>query len=198
MTKTLPYRVRLMEPSDIPNVVTVDRLVFRDPWPESAFVQELYFNANAHYFVIQLTDPALIQEHFSHHAARSSYLLGFVGMRVEDEEGHISTLAVRPDWHGRGLGELLLYTALNQVIKDKGRTVTLEVRITNYVAQGLYAKYGFRPVSVLKGYYQDGENAFLMRVGPLDQGYRRRLQDFHTALVMKLYRRIADISTNPK
>ena len=52
------FRLQLMAAHDIPAVVSVDRQVFVDPWPESAYVQELYFNPNAHYFVLTLIDPA--------------------------------------------------------------------------------------------------------------------------------------------
>ena len=47
-----PFEIRPLAAKDIPTVTSIDRLVFRDPWPESAYVQELYFNPNAHYFVI--------------------------------------------------------------------------------------------------------------------------------------------------
>lgn len=38
----------------------------------------------------------------------------------------------------------------------------LEVRASNEAAVRLYEKLGFRSVRVLRGYYLDGEDAFLM------------------------------------
>ena len=52
MNESMPFRIRPLESRDIPTVMHIDRIVFRDPWPESAYVQELYFNPNA---VISLT-----------------------------------------------------------------------------------------------------------------------------------------------
>lgn len=43
------------------------------------------------------------------------------------------------------------------------KTMTLEVRKTNVVAQNLYSKYGFEPVGIRRGYYGDnGEDAIIM------------------------------------
>ena len=41
--------------------------------------------------------------------------------------------------------------------------VTLEVRVSNIVAQSLYARYGFNQVGLRRGYYTDNrEDAFVM------------------------------------
>lgn len=43
--------------------------------------------------------------------------------------------------------------------------MTLEVRVTNVVAQRLYEKLGFETVGVRKGYYTDNqEDAYIMWV----------------------------------
>lgn len=158
-------------------------MVFKNPWPESAFVQELYFNPNARYFVLELTKPLRIHLWREWRIGKNHQMIGFVGMRVERGEGHISTLAVHPEWRGWGLGELLLQRALEQAIENDARTVSLEVRVSNNVAQTLYAKYGFVKVSRLHGYYADGEDAHLMRADVLGFDYQQRLSERHTALI---------------
>ena len=41
--------------------------------------------------------------------------------------------------------------------------ITLEVRVSNIAAIGLYEKYGFRSLGTRKGYYQDNnEDALIM------------------------------------
>lgn len=158
------FRIRPMEGRDIPTVVGLDRRVFRDPWPESAYVQEVYFNPHAHYFVLELLDPTRARIWFDHRRTRAERLLGFVGMRVEQKRGHISTLALRAEWRGQRLGEALLLTAIAQAIQDGAEVIGLEVRVSNLVAQRLYTKYKFAPRSVLHRYYADGEDAYYMQV----------------------------------
>jgi len=171
-----PFRIRLMEGRDIPSVVSLDRQVFVDPWPESAYVQEIYFNPNAHYFVLELVDPAQARTWYGYRRRRSAWLLGFVGMRVEGTRGHISTLAVRSEWRGERLGEALLLTSVDQAIRDGALVLGLEVRVSNSVAQALYAKYDFEIRSRLHRYYANGEDAFYMRVQlGSDSGYHQRI-----------------------
>jgi ribosomal-protein-alanine N-acetyltransferase len=99
---------------------------------------------------------------------------------------HISTIAVHPDWRGRGLGELLLLTAIDQSARMKRGKVTLEVRPSNKIAQSLYQKYGFRFTGVHEGYYRDGENAWLM-AAEIDRAiYRQRLAELRRALEERL------------
>ena len=45
------------------------------------------------------------------------------------------------------------------------RAVSLEVRVSNWGAQRLYSRFGFRPVGIRKNYYQEtGEDAVVMWV----------------------------------
>lgn len=183
--KPLPFRIRKLESKDLPSVISIDRMVFKNPWPESAFVQELYFNPHARYFVLELTQPVKIHLWREWRIDRNRQMIGFVGVRVERGEGHISTLAIHPEWRGWGLGELLLQRALEQAIENDAETVSLEVRISNAVAQTLYAKYGFTTVSRLRGYYADGEDAHLMRTTVLDYDYRQYLSERQAALLAR-------------
>ncbi|MBN2007386.1 MAG: ribosomal protein S18-alanine N-acetyltransferase [Anaerolineae bacterium] len=182
----MPFKIRRLEAKDIPTVTSIDRLVFHDPWPESAYVQELYFNPNAHYFVLQLTPAMPTRSWTERRAALASQVVGFVGVRVEIEHGHISTLALRPEWRGWGLGELLLHTALEQAIRSGAQTVALEVRVSNAVAQNLYAKYDFAVVSQLRGYYADGEDAYYMRANVEGRTYYNYLRQRRALLEHRL------------
>lgn len=169
----LPYRIRRMEPRDVHAVVALDRLAFSDPWPESAYTQELYFNPLARYFTLELTRSL---PHWRWPwKPRASNLLGFAGMRLEHGRGHISTLAIHPDWRGLGFGELLLITTLQQAIEMEASAIMLEVRPSNTAAQRLYAKYHFLPVDRRTRYYQDGEDALLLEVQQLNAAYRQQL-----------------------
>lgn len=184
------FAIRPMEGRDIPAVITVDRQVFKDPWPEPAYVQEIYFNPSAHYFVLELLDALQARVWHVHRHQRSASLLGFVGMRVEGTRGHISTLALRAEWRGQHLGEVLLLVAIEQAFQDGAHVLGLEVRVSNEIAQNLYAKYGFEPHSRLQRYYADGEDAYYLQVRLTeDEGYRshveRRLAELRKTLRVK-------------
>jgi ribosomal-protein-alanine N-acetyltransferase len=186
---TLPYRIRRMEPRDVPQVARLERAVFKDPWPEMAFIQELYFNTAARYFVLQV--DAHFQERRQRrtwHSRSPNEVHGYVGMRVNRGAGHISTLALHESYRGRGLGEILLITALEQAGEMGACKVALEVRVPNERAQNLYTKYNFAVTSTLRRYYRDGTDAYLMEVEPLNAAYRHLLQERREALEARIAR----------
>ena len=176
------FRLQLMAAHDIPAVASVDRQVFVDPWPESAYVQELYFNPNARYFILTLIDLSYAKVWHHHRKVKKAQVIGFVGMRVEGDQGHISTLALRSEWRGNRLGELLFLAGMVQAMEDDAWSVALEVRISNQVAINLYTKYGFNAVSRLRKYYANGEDAYLMRAHLNDFTRRQYIRDQLIAL----------------
>jgi ribosomal-protein-alanine N-acetyltransferase len=111
-----------------------------------------------------------------------SRVIGYVGFRFQTTEAHISTIAVHPAWRGRGLGELLLLTAVEKALEMEMSKLSLEVRPSNTMAQRLYHKYGFRFTGVHRGYYRDGEDAWLMYAWISPATYRARLAELNRLL----------------
>jgi ribosomal-protein-alanine N-acetyltransferase len=96
------------------------------------------------------------------------FIVGFVGAWYMVDEVHIVSIGVRTGFRGRGLGELLLISAMEQALERNVKTVTLEVRASNHVAKNLYKKYGFHERGVRKGYYTDDrEDALIMTTDPI-------------------------------
>ncbi|MBN1486495.1 MAG: GNAT family N-acetyltransferase [Anaerolineae bacterium] len=182
----IPYHVRRMRAGDITIIAAMERQIFAEPWPLSAYIQELYFNPDAHYFVVELADMRLLEERHTWKAGHAALLLGYIGLRVMGTEGHISTLGVSENWRGRGLGELLLLSALDEAVACGVDAISLEVRVLNEVAQALYSKYGFTILRRLTRYYRDGEDAYLMRLAPVNADYRRQLVQFRQVLHTRL------------
>lgn len=170
------YRIRRMKPRDITRVAALEQRVFADPWPAMAYVQELYFNPIARYFVLEtwMTSPKL--RSLLRKQAFDIEIQGFAGVRAESGRGHISTLAIHPSWRGYGFGELLLITVLETAIEMGAKNVTLEVRVSNEIAQSLYRKYTFHRIGQLHRYYKDGEDAALMEVDTSASGYEEWLK----------------------
>ncbi|MCE4599167.1 MAG: ribosomal protein S18-alanine N-acetyltransferase [Desulfurococcales archaeon] len=77
--------------------------------------------------------------------------------------GHLVSIAVLREYRGRGIGSSLLSETI-RVMRNvyKVESIFLEVRVSNEVAIRLYERYGFKKVRLIKGYYKDGEDAFVM------------------------------------
>ena len=106
-------------------------------------------------------------------------IVGFVGLWYMVDEAHIVSIGVRREYRSYGLGELLLISAIEQALEMESRVVTLEVRVSNYVAQNLYKKYKFTERGTRKGYYSDNrEDALIMTTEPIrTDSYREELED---------------------
>lgn len=97
-----------------------------------------------------------------------SNLAGYVGLWFQGNEAHITEIAVREALRGQGIGELLLIGSVRASVEYGSSVVTLETRISNFVAQRLYEKYGFRTAGIRKGYYSDNrEDAIIMTTSPI-------------------------------
>jgi ribosomal-protein-alanine N-acetyltransferase len=195
-TVTEPPHVHIerMLLDDIGAVMEIEKTAFPRPWPEKAYRYELTENPNAYFVVarmlnapapparrnwlVQWLKPAIAT------AAPVTKLVGFAGMWMYVDEAHIATIATHTAWRGRRIGERILINLVREAQRREASLVTLEVRISNTVAQNLYLKYGFEEVGRRKGYYQDNlEDALLMTVTNFTtDAYRRRLDELEAAL----------------
>lgn len=156
MALVLPTRVRVraMTPDDVPTVIHIERASFPTSWRPEAFHRELA-NATACYVVAH---------------APAAEVIGFGGMWLVTDEGHITTLAVHPDWRRQGVGRQLLAALLLEAVRRGARRMTLEVRAGNEAARALYEQFGFRAVAVLARYYRDtAEDALVMVLRGVDR-----------------------------
>ncbi len=82
--------------------------------------------------------------------------LGFV------KKGHMVSVAVLPEFRGRGIGRALVEEAAGGVRLRRCDEFYLEVRCSNGEAVRLYEGLGFVIRHRLGAYYRDGEDAYLM------------------------------------
>jgi ribosomal-protein-alanine N-acetyltransferase len=186
--RRMGYVVERMTLADIPRVVEIERLAYTTPWPPSAYRKELQDNPLAHYLVLRDTSlqlpapetPAgstprrsfplslLPSRPTPSVSAPTSTIIGFAGLWLMVDEAHVTTIALHPRFRGRSLGELMLSSLVQIAYNISARTVTLEVRVTNHVAQNLYRKYGFQEAGVRRRYYSDNnEDALIMWTEPI-------------------------------
>ena len=144
---TEPVSIEPKRLRDLDQVLRIERLSFSAPWSRAAFLSELLENDRARYFVARIGDQ----------------VVGYTGMWIIIDEGHITNVAVHPHWRNRGIATQLL-DALHDVARANGvRRMTLEVRKSNIVAHTLYEKLGFRDAGIRRAYYRDNnEDAIIM------------------------------------
>ena len=192
-----------MEVEDIPQVLEVDRESYTLPWPASAYRREIMHNRNARYFVLRETADASMDESARDDRHRFPFgffrrtlhpdglspdrtgsILGYAGMWLMLDEAHITTIAMRTKWRGKGLGELLLASLIETAFDLGAHRVTLEVRVSNEPAQNLYRKYGFSQEGLRPRYYSDNnEDAYIMTTSSIrDEQYRARFEERVKAL----------------
>lgn len=93
---------------------------------------------------------------------------------------HLISIAVLPEHRRRGIGSELLRRVIEEARRDAGVvSVYLEVRVSNEPAIRLYEKFGFRKARIIRGYYRDGEDAYVMvlRIRPPEKGESREAAD---------------------
>ena len=82
-------------------------------------------------------------------------VIGYVGVWLLGEEGHITNVAVAPEMRRRGVGASLLAELMRIALGRSVHSMTLEVRPSNEAALALYKKFGFRSVGRRPHYYTD-------------------------------------------
>ncbi len=170
----MPYIIRRMQKADIPQATIIDRQAFPTMKPPTNFERELSYGM-AYYFVACRGDERDEPD--------TPEIVGYAGLWLLADEAHIVNIAVRPEYRRRGIGEMLL-VALIELSLDVGASmITLEVRISNRAAQGLYYKYGFTIRGVRKGYYSDNhEDAVIMTVDDIySPAFKERLEQLKKA-----------------
>jgi ribosomal-protein-alanine N-acetyltransferase len=143
-------------------VMAIERQVYPRPWSPNLFIAEMSETSNRTYLVARLDRE----------------VVGYGGMICYGDEAHVTNIAVDPAHHRSKIGTRLLYELVSSAQELGAQAVSLEVRVSNWGAQRLYARFGFRPVGVRKGYYQEtNEDALVMWTDSIQTGeYRRMLQ----------------------
>lgn len=149
--------IRPMTYADLDEVVRLEKMCFGwGAWSKGAFASELK-RGHQSFFVV---------------ARIGGVLVGFAGWRQEGDEAHVANIAVHPNMRGRKIGELLLRTILEEAVRRGLNTSLLEVRKSNFVAQNLYRKYGYKVVTIRRAYYQF----------PIEDAVVMKLEDINAAL----------------
>lgn len=139
--------VREAEIKDISRMAELDRQCFAMPWSEEDFRKEIEENPRAFYIVAEADEQ----------------VVGYAGLWVIPDEGHITNVAVCPLHRGKKIGTAIISTLIETCELSGIKEFTLEVRKSNVAAIKLYENHGFKEAGLRKGYYLDnGEDALIM------------------------------------
>jgi [ribosomal protein S18]-alanine N-acetyltransferase len=179
--------VRLMQRQDITQVVKIDREVFPTDWPPTNFSKEIDNRLALYLVATENPPPACVSSQIKPRQSFYNHLkslfvkpvatpsnpenpvLGYAGIWILADEAHVMSIASGLEHRRRGIGEALLLAIFELAKQHRARVITLEVRVSNIIAQKLYIKFGFKNVGIRKGYYLDNrEDAIIMTTDYLE------------------------------
>lgn len=140
---------RDMTLEDVPAVDALEQRLFPgDAWPLHMFLSELSQPETRRYLV----------------AESGGDIVGYAGLMCIEPVADVQTIAVVPEFEGRGIGSALLTRLIGEARLRGAADVLLEVRADNPRAQQLYVRFGFEQIHVRRRYYRDGVDALIMRL----------------------------------
>ena len=205
--------VRRMRADDIPQVVAIEQEAFSPGWIGTPFRRDLnsrYCRFLVAYLELPTPQDAAADATAAPDAAPDDSmwarmvsgvksvlglpppgapdeLAGYVSIWFQAGQAHITEIAVREALRGQGIGELLLIGTLRTAYRQGMDEVTLEARVSNFIAQRLYEKYGFHAAGIRKNYYADNkEDAVIMTTDPIHTAaYRRKFYDLEQRFLQR-------------
>lgn len=134
-------------------VLRIEAAVYPRPWSVSLFLSELALRSSRAYTVARVDNT----------------VVGYSGLMFSGDDAHVTTVAVDPSWHRRGVGTRLMLHMARLAVQRGARNMTLEVRVSNRAAQSLYHRFGFHPAGIRMNYYSEtNEDALVMWADDID------------------------------
>ena len=128
-------RLELMREEDLDEVLAIESVIYTHPWTRGNFADSLRAGYDCRTWRL---DAALV---------------GYFVLMAAANEAHLLNLSVAARHQRAGHGRALLREALELARRRAARSLFLEVRPSNYAAQILYTRFGFRRIAVRRGYY---------------------------------------------
>jgi ribosomal-protein-alanine N-acetyltransferase len=154
LIEPLEVHISPMRRRHLRSVLRIESQVYPTPWTHGLFVSELALRSSRAYVIARVGRD----------------VIGYAGLMMALADGHVTTIAVDPQWQRRRVGMRLLLALAREAIARGATALTLEVRLSHHGAQQLYQRFGFSAVGVRKGYYADtGEDALIMWAYDVDQ-----------------------------
>lgn len=150
------------------SVLKIEGQVYPRPWTLTLFMSELNLRTSRYYIAARV----------------GSAVVGYAGIMYATDEAHITNIAVDPAWQRHHIGSRLLLNLARSAPHFGAKHLTLEVRVSNVAAQGLYGQFGFRIEGLRKNYYaESNEDALIMWARDIDAPeYLERLDEIEAGI----------------
>jgi [ribosomal protein S18]-alanine N-acetyltransferase len=134
---------------DIPLLLSIENALFQDEaWSGEVFESEFaLLGTTRTYRVIE----------------DNKEIVAYFGLAIVDDTADITTIAVRADFQGRGIGTKLMQEILDIAAKRNLRKIMLEVKPENLAAISLYQKFDFEVIGLRRNYYGPSKDALTMQ-----------------------------------
>ncbi|MCJ7610499.1 ribosomal protein S18-alanine N-acetyltransferase [Candidatus Bathyarchaeota archaeon] len=150
------YSIQAFDPKDLDDVVRINWTCLPENY-DNAFFLSIFYHFPKTFIVSKV----------------SGKVVGYMMCRVETgfsdlrrfsmtRKGHVVSIAVLPEQRNRGIASALLEKTLEGLRQYQATECFLEVRESNMIAIDLYKRYGFSVTRTMRGYYRDGESAYVM------------------------------------
>ena len=144
-----PLTIAPMLRRHIRAAMDIDADVYPQPWSRQLYLDSLADHAGRFHVV----------------ATEARTVVGHGGLMFVEPDAHVTTVAVRPERQGAGIGSRLVAALTRHAIARGFEALTLEVRAGNHAAHAVYRRFGFAPVGTRPRYYRDHtgqEDALIM------------------------------------
>jgi [ribosomal protein S18]-alanine N-acetyltransferase len=150
----MTIELRRLSLGDLGDIERIERVAYPTPWSRSMFAGEL-------------AKPSSISLG-AFDADAGGRLVGYLIISRYVDAWHVMNIAVAPEYRRRGIATVMLHELFRLTEDDARRGYTLEVRVSNASAIGLYERLGFHATGVRRGYYTDNrEDALVMWKDPI-------------------------------
>jgi ribosomal-protein-alanine N-acetyltransferase len=158
----LAVEIHPMRRRHLRRVLDIEADAYPRPWSLRLFLSEIALRSSRAYYV----------------AVVEGVVVGYAGVMMAGDEGHVTTIAVDAAARRRGVGKRLLLAVTAEALRRGATRMTLEVRASNKAAQRMYAAFGYAPVGVRRNYYAETrEDAIIMTASDVrSSDYVARLQ----------------------
>jgi len=124
------HPIRSLHNNDLVIIFDIDQASFQPPWQLD----------------IQNLTAAFEQSTFSRIIEIDKQPAGYILAASNDGSCHLSRIAIKPQYAGKGMGSLLVSELITFCRSNNVQSITVNTQETNLASLNLYRKFGFTPV----------------------------------------------------